>query len=170
MPIVTVEDGSGLRDANSYISRADANTYFSTHLYPGAWATATDDNKDTALIMATRVLDNAVDWNGVRRTYEQALGWPRAAVYDRNAELLPHDVIPRRLKEAVAELATHLLGSDRTAERESIGIKSVKVDTIDIEFDRHDLKPVLPPSVVDMIDDFGSIKGTGFGSVKLVRS
>lgn len=62
---------------NSYISLADAKTYFSTRLYADAWTAADDDTKSSALIMATRKIDRQ-KFNGQKANYDQTLKFPRA--------------------------------------------------------------------------------------------
>lgn len=49
------EDGTGKPDANTYADAADADAYFAGHLYASAWTVATNDQKATALAMATRL-------------------------------------------------------------------------------------------------------------------
>ena len=72
--VVTPGDAS----ANSYCSRAVADTYHEDRLHATTWANAADDTKDAALLMATRVIDQQFNWAGFR-TYPgtQRLEWPQ---------------------------------------------------------------------------------------------
>jgi len=77
---LTVEDGTGKANADSYISQTDADTYFSNHDSPTAWTGLTSDQKDAALRYATTALDGLFAWEGFVVTSTQALGWPRSGV------------------------------------------------------------------------------------------
>lgn len=156
-------------NANSYCTLAEAEAFHETNLYATAWTDATDDEKTAALIWATRILDEQVQWYGYQSTVAQSLAWPRSAVQERSgmAYIVP-TIVPAFLKNATAELAKHLLTGDRTKER-GFGIKSVVADTVSVEFDKHDVKPFLPPSVISMVSMFGDISGPGRISVPLVR-
>lgn len=79
---LTVEDGTGLANANSFISLAAANAY---HAARGnsAWDALDDaDAKVPALIRATDYIEQMYRerWAGYLRTTTQALAWPRFAV------------------------------------------------------------------------------------------
>lgn len=166
---LTVIVTPGASDANSYCSRAEADTYHEAHLYGSAWSSATDPNKDKALVWATRLLDEQIDWSGYAHSNEQALRWPRDGVLDRDGRLyLAETTIPTFLKNATAELARHLLVGDRTQER-SFGIQEVTADTVSVTFDKHDEKPFLPPSVASLIGPYGMVQGHSGGVAKLVR-
>ncbi len=167
MPTVIITPGAS--NANSYCSRADGDAYHEAHLYASAWTGATADQKDAALIWATRLLDEQVEWSGYAASNEQALRWPRYEVLDRDGRFyFPHDAIPTFLTYATAELARHLLAGDRTQER-SIGIQSVTADTVSVEFDKHDIKPIVPPSVFSLVRAYGEVIGPHGGTVKLER-
>lgn len=101
-----VEDGTGKTDAESYISVADADTYHSNHGNPATWSGASTGTKETALREATDYVDRfyGAVWVGTRKTTTQRLYWPR---YDAWVDdvLLDSTILPRPLKEAVAELA-----------------------------------------------------------------
>jgi len=168
----------GALDANSYCTAAEGDAYHATHLYASVWLAATVPNKEAALIWATRLLDEQVDWKGDPSTFSQALKWPRWGVYKDGSSggysygwfmaYLSPDTIPQFLKNATAELARYLLTEDRTVER-SFGITSVKADTMQVDFDKRDVKPILPPSVKSIVDRYGSLRGPGSITAKLER-
>jgi hypothetical protein len=62
--------------ANSYVTLAQANTYFETVPDSSTWTSKTDDQKNRALISATGWLDG-LTYYGDRCTTTQALKWPR---------------------------------------------------------------------------------------------
>ena len=157
-------------NANSYCLRSEADAYHQTHLYNAVWLAADDWKKEAALIWATRLLDEQVDWRGYVTTVPQSLRWPRSMVIDRDRQqYFDNTTIPIFLKNATAELARHLLIGDRTQER-SYGLASVKADTVDVVFDKHDVKPILPPSVRSIVEPYGMVNGPGSGIAKLVRA
>ena len=63
-------------NANSYVTLAEANTYFETVPDSSTWTNKTDDQKNRALISATRWIDSFVFY-GDRCDQGQALKWPR---------------------------------------------------------------------------------------------
>jgi hypothetical protein len=167
MPTIIATPGA--TNANSYCTMAEADAYHEAHLYASTWDDAEDDNKIAALIWATRLLDEQVDWKGYITSMTQALRWPRSSVPDRDGRFyFDPTTIPTFLKNATAELARHLLTGDRTAER-GFGIQSVVADTVEVVFDKHDVKPVLPPSVSAIVEPYGIVNGPGSGTAKLVR-
>lgn len=81
MPLI-VETGAGLANANSYISLAEANVYFSDRGIT-AWDLLDDgDQKTPALINAAEYMRRTYGrlWKGVRATTTQRLDWPRYGV------------------------------------------------------------------------------------------
>lgn len=125
-----VETGSGLTNADSYVSLTDANTY---HVARGSstWTASvpSDAVKEAALIKATDFIDARYRdrWKGRKNTSAQALTWPRTgAVIDgdgsegfvagfgpvTNGFLISSDTIPELLKRAVSELALRSLAEE----------------------------------------------------------
>lgn len=105
-----VEDGSGMSDAESYASVAEADAYHDAHGTPASWTAASTTTKEQALRKATDYLDEhyALDWKGARANTGQRLRWPRVGVFDSDGYNVPAsgaESIPRRLKDATAILA-----------------------------------------------------------------
>ncbi|MBP9869916.1 MAG: hypothetical protein KBC53_00255 [Nitrosomonas sp.] len=103
MAIVT-EDGTGKSDAQSYLSLADADAYFTARGI-AAW-TGANSTKEAALIAATEYID--IRWGDLLKgslefTDTQALLFPRLNVYDNEGRALTG--IPQRLERATAEYA-----------------------------------------------------------------
>ncbi len=94
-------------NSNSYITVADATTYFDNRLDASDWTAATADNKAAALITATSWLDT-VDFYGDRSATTQALKWPRTDVTCDGVEATA-SFIPREIKDATCEAALALL-------------------------------------------------------------
>lgn len=109
---ITVEDGTGLVNADAYISEADADTYFAA-IANTTWAGATTPAKEQAIVKATRYMEKrfGIKWKGIIASSTQALGWPRNYVYDeRGTEL--DDQVPTAIAHACAEYAVHALTND----------------------------------------------------------
>lgn len=102
---LTVEDGTGLDNANSYVSIADANTYFADRGVT-TWAALSDDAKEEALIKATEYAD--IRWGDELRSRPlvsgQALEMPRRALRDRYGDEI--EGLPRDWVRGVLEYAT----------------------------------------------------------------
>lgn len=167
---LVVEDGSGTADANSYASVADADDYHAGHLYAGTWTAADQQQREKALIMATRLLDEHVEWQGAKADDGNGLQWPRTGAYDRGGWLIGNNEVPADLKRAAAEFARLLLVEDRTAfdEPETAGFKSVRAGSLAFEVETVDRRRLIPSRVAAMIAPFGRI-ATG-GVIKLVRA
>src|ERR1051326_898416 len=134
---ITLDTTVGGASANSYCSLAEANTYHAAHPYSAVWDAATDDQKNRAPVPATRLIDEQVEWDGVVTNGSvQALLWPRAGMYYQNEWYIPVDVIPQKLKDAVAEFARQRLAEDRTADTaiDRLGIKRIRVGPVDVDF------------------------------------
>jgi hypothetical protein len=116
---LTVEDGSGLAAAESYLSVADADTYWSKHGNPPAWEGASDSNKEDALRRATQWIDLHYGdrFSGRKRLSTQALRWPRlGATTDEDFAILA-STIPESLKDATAEMARRAVGTELLSDR-----------------------------------------------------
>lgn len=106
---ITVEDGTGLSNADSYLSVANADTYH-TNFGNSAW-TGTTAVKEAALRKATQYLDSTYMWKGDISSTTQSLNFPRINIEDSQGRILD-DTIPIKLKDATAELALAALSSD----------------------------------------------------------
>lgn len=101
----TVEDGTGLADANSFASVAFADAYFSERGIT-TW-TGSDTAKEQALVRATDYVANRFTWRLAPYSDEQALPFPTVDPCSSNpAEM------PAKLLKATSEYA--LRGLDGT--------------------------------------------------------
>jgi len=137
---LVVEDGSGLPNAEAYISAADADAYFAAR-NNSTWAAIPDQaTKEAYLRQGCEWMEARYRWQGVRATAltcgsfwepatsttPQALSWPRKRVII-DGVLLPYTAVPLAIIRANAELAlrasTGELAPDETAQivRETIG-------------------------------------------------
>jgi len=161
---------AGGSSADSYSTVAEADTYHDSHLYATDWTNATTANKEKALKMATRILDEKIDWNGSRATSTQALGWGRASITDDGVAILS-SIVPNAIKNATSEFARHLISSDLTVDAQGKGLDSLAVGSITLSFDKSDTAGVLPSIVQEMLRGWGDIHARAkFGTVSVVRS
>lgn len=133
MPLTLITT-PGAADANSYADLDEAAAYNESRLYADAWADF--DNKEAALIMATRLLDGLVIWTGAAASATQSLCWPRSGMLSRNGFAIPNDEIPTELKEACAEYARQLTVKDFSADDDVIvsGIQSLRAGSVSLSF------------------------------------
>ena len=97
-----VEDGTGLPNADSYVSIEFADSYFSARGVTD-WTALTQAKKEVALICATDYIDNVFQWYGKKQFEGQSLRFPRVNIKDYEGE----DIVgvPNCLKQAVCDTA-----------------------------------------------------------------
>lgn len=172
---LVLETGAGLANANSYATAAEGDSYHDAHLYATDWTGATSSTKETALVWATRLLDEQIDWAGAKQSREQALAWPRVGVVDCEGHSIDSDQVPAKVKNACAEMARYLIGENRTLENDTRGIAFMGAGSLQITPNVSDRKGVLPDSVIAIVQGacFGTVHGTGgagMGFAKLLRT
>jgi hypothetical protein len=107
-----VEDGTIVAGAESYISVADADTYFTARANATRDALA-DADKEAALRKATDYMTGryGLRWKGERVSELQALDWPRSGAY-ANGFLIDSGSVPVAVQRACAELAVRASADD----------------------------------------------------------
>ncbi len=93
---------------NSYVSVADADTYFTERLGATAWTGATTGNKTAALLQACRTLER-LRYIGSHPGSTQSLSWPREGATDPRGYGIASTVVPQAMKDAQCEEALALL-------------------------------------------------------------
>ena len=169
---LVVEDGSGLVNANSYatLAEADLELLQLPDGYKTDWDAANNYVKERLLIWATRLLDEWVDWYGAKNTQTQALRFPRSGLVDPDDYVLASDEVPAFLKTATAFLGKELAADERTSEPAQ-GIDSLTVGPISIDFTGGTMpsKRVLPAAIRSIVAPYGRLKGGRRTSIDLVR-
>ncbi len=112
----------GGASANSYVTLADADAYFETTPDSATWTDKTNDQKNRALISATRWID-ALNFYGNRCSTTQALKWPRKD-YTVDGIDLACTLIPIGIEVATFELA-RALANDTDAITGSTGTTGI---------------------------------------------
>jgi hypothetical protein len=113
----TVEDGTGLENANAYITEA----FFRDH-HDGRSRDVTfysQEEVEGAVVKASDYVDQRFGrrFLGTRLINQQGLEWPRLSAFDNDGFLLnePYDGVPRQLEKAVAEytlIVLRLIGNE----------------------------------------------------------
>lgn len=145
----------GSPDANSYVTVAEANAYFSDRVHSSAWDDF--DDKASALVTASQMLDWYVRWKGYKSTSEQSMGWPRINVVRKDGTEVPSDIILPEVKVAAYELALSSLEADRTADDPMAGIEQIKAGSLMVKADNGDADStaadVIPEKVWRILSD-----------------
>jgi hypothetical protein len=134
-----VEDGTGKSNAESYLSVADADSYWTALGTPSAWSGSSTTEKEQALRKATNYIDAIYgpQFRGVRAVATQRLRFPRAALYDDEGSLISSTSVPEAVKNSTAILANAAReDGDLLVDLDSggsIGGERVKVGPIEID-------------------------------------
>lgn len=119
----TVEDGTGLADANSLCTVEVADAYF-TERGIAAW-TGSTPNKQMALVRGTDYLEArwGLRFKGVRQFDAQALSFPR--LYIGNDSLVPA-AVQRAVAEYGVRALTKTLDPDPTTDARAMPVKRLR--------------------------------------------
>lgn len=126
-----------VKGTNSYLTLAEANAYFADRIDVDAWASASDGAKQQALVTAAAMLDD-LSWTGTAVSGDQSMAFPRIGEYfdpkiGTIVELVSGEV-PKRIENANADLAYHLLNNDGllddTGSAESIVIGEIQLSRV----------------------------------------
>jgi hypothetical protein len=86
---------------NTYVTRAEANTYLGDALGSESWAFLSPDDQDKALLTAFKLLERQL-WQGEA---VGAVDWPRTGVIDCAGDPVDDASVPTDIKSAQIELA-----------------------------------------------------------------
>jgi len=158
-------------EANAYCSLEEAEALMQGHPFSTRWDAATADMRRRALVLATRLLDDSMTWDGDPTTYEQKLQWPRMGCVTRTGDELADDSIPEAVREATVELARLVLVSDRSLDNEAqaAGLTSLSAAGISMSFKANAGSKPIPDAVARMLAHLGAVAGSSF-VVPLVRT
>lgn len=160
---LTVEDGSQVANADSYVSVADARTYLAAR---GESFTADDAVAEQNLLKAMDVLEaKRSQYKGTKVSSTQSLQWPRDEVYI-DGLLFAKDAIPDELVHAQAYLALYAqdyalqaVGSGRIVVKEKVDViersySDSKVGTVQAQFNKVDdlLAPLLSNAGLSLVN------------------
>lgn len=133
---ITVEDGTGLPNADALISVAYADSYHTTRGNT-TW-TGTDADKEKAIVRATFYLTDSFDWLGNKvNARSQALAFPRYGLTDEEGYAVASDAVPDEIQRACAELALRELVTPGTLTPDVTAgdaVKREKIGQIEVEY------------------------------------
>ena len=156
-----VEDGTGIADANSYVSEAEYLDYWTNRGNATAMAITGDDLK-SLLIQATDYVESVYygKWLGDSLTATQALEFPR--VID-----LVDVGVPSRLKKACFELALKANSGSLLTDVEQRVTKE-KVGSLSVEYDKYSNQLTQYTNVYELVKPYLLNQSTT--SVKVTRT
>lgn len=187
VPAINVSNAIDL-SGNTYLTLAQADTYFDNRPGSTGWYGVTSDNKERALLTAVTLLDEARIWIGAPVREDQPLAWPRVAIrpserrarrlirtgfetltgatgglYDARSRFWASNVIPKPIKDAQCEIALALLDADYNLAPNEASIKSFSADGLSVEFDTPQKRTELPVLVSRLLAPMS------MGGVELLR-
>lgn len=133
----TVEDGSGVTDATTYVNVADADQIVED--YGLSWVSGvSEDDKKQGLNAGSQFIDQEMaPWKGTKYLSTQGLAFPRAGVVDINGYAFDVDVIPENLRRSVVEAAVYWTNNSKVFPKVDSGgalkKKKIKIDVIEID-------------------------------------
>lgn len=132
-----VENGTGLPNADSYVSVEYADDYFSARGVSG-WDSLSNEKKEQSLICATDYIDNIFQWYGKKATTEQSLRFPRVNIKDYEGQ----DIVgvPNCLKQAVCDAANILSNGTELFQKknENGDVVSETITTLSFTYSKSD--------------------------------
>lgn len=138
MSTFLVEDGTGLTASTSYVSLAEAESYFADMpaVMTALWTPLSNPQKEVLLMYATRVLDQRTTWKGLKVVAASALRWPRSGVIDCDKLPVAEDEVPEPVKAVVCELALFYANPKNGASivAANSGLKRLVVDVLEFEW------------------------------------
>ena len=175
MAVSTLVTTAGSATANAYVTLAVADQYHEDRpAVSTTWASATDAQKNAAILWATTLMDSLWEWTGFSTDSLQLLLWPRQSMLKRNEwEFVLDAVIPIELQEATAEYARQLLVSDRAGDSdiETQGLTAVKAGPVALQFKQGVVAKPVPDAVFNLIPpSWGVVKSRVRGVRDLMRT
>lgn len=172
MMAIVVEDGTGLVNADSYVSVADADAYLSVLPSDATtlWDALSATEKENALKWATRVLNNKASFEGYKTVETSALRWPRTSVCDVDGVEVDSTSIPRQITSATIELVRILLEEDITTGQDISSLKRIMVDVIEIEFQDETTQGRIPSYLNATLGGLGWVTSGPRQAVGIIRT
>jgi hypothetical protein len=128
---------------NCYVFYEEAEDYFETRIDSGSWHNADEEDRESALVTATMIIDEN-QFIGVAVSSEQSLSWPRTNATYLEPKLgayisLSSDNIPDRIKKATFETAYQLLSNENLLEQKTQTFEKISIGSITIEDSNNDV-------------------------------
>lgn len=152
--VFTVEDGTLVDGANSYVSLAEANDINSIDPR-STWGTLDDPTKQQLLMFATRWIDERCYFFGHKVKRDQALRWPRWGVRDRENLLYLHTVVPAPIRQLAARLGATFNESRPEDMEQAAGVRRFRTDLVEVEWQQGYLQNSAPGYVGSLLAGIG---------------
>ena len=157
---LTVEDGTIVANANTYINEVDADAYFTARADPSDWTGATTAVVEAALIYAAAQLDGLIDWNGAIADNDQVLAWPRSGAEDHEGRDILVTVVPQRIKDAQCEMALlHIQSAVNQAYDRGGMVAREKVGPVEVEYFDGAMAEQDYPFIYRLLMGLGTVRG-----------
>lgn len=128
---LTIEDGSGVAGASSYIDVAAARTYAAAR---GLTLPAADGDVEALLIKSMDFIEAyRGDFQGLKTAATNPLQWPRTGV-TLDGYPLAEDAIPQVLKDAQAQLAVDAQNADLMPTGTGREVVMERVDVVQVQY------------------------------------
>lgn len=128
---LTIEDGSGVAGANSYIDVAAARAYAVAR---GLTLPAADGDVEALLIKSMDFIEAyRGDFQGLKTAATNSLQWPRTGV-TLDGYPLAEDAIPQVLKDAQAQLAVDAQNADLMPTGSGREVVMERVDVVQVQY------------------------------------
>jgi len=160
-------------DANSYVTRADADAYFADRMHSSAWTALDDAVKDSLLVTSSQMLDWYINWKGDKATVAQSMQWPRTGAIRPDGTEIDDDVLPPEVKTAVYEQALVSIETDRMTDDPLAGIGQLRAGSLMIKAGAE--KPndtnadAVPDQIYRILSDLYN-QGSSVSVVRLLRA
>lgn len=147
-----VEDGTGLSNAEAFISVDDATTYLAARGSADAWDAIED--KEAALRLAADYMlqQYRMRWAGYRNSETQALDWPRQLCPNPDFSgysYIANTVVPNDVKYANALLALKTASGDLLADQAPFAVEKT-VGPLTVKYAEH-TNPATKYAAVEML-------------------
>lgn len=166
----TLEDGTGLTAANSYVSLAEADDYFAVDPNATAYLALIDADQEKYLAWASRVLDARTTWAGYKKVETSGLRWPRVGVYDRDRIAVEDDIVPKPVKDATCELARFLMTYNPAQGQGVENLRKIVVDVVEIEYQEGTSQVEWPAFLNEILEPLGQFRSGQGGFAKIRRT
>jgi hypothetical protein len=186
---IQVDTGVGVFTKDSYVRFGTASRVYKVtsplrdsgklFIEPALEAVVADDalvtrvtmnEREAALVWATRLLDQMMIWNGTKRTNEQVLRWPRSGVLDPDGFFYDYDTIPPLLEEGTAELALVLLESNAFKQPGILGqgVDNVQLGPLRVNIASSERTDVIPQNILSLLSPLGRLEPEAKHGTKMV--
>ena len=158
-----VEDGTGLPDANAFITQEWCRGYWTDR--EKAFRGSTDEQIQAAIIRATQFISEGYAWKGYRtkrrppESTKQALTWPRFDASDEEGNTVEFDAIPLEIRQATAEAAHYELDNPGGLQPHFVAhqkVSKLRAGSVEVDYDARSGRAAGARPVLLLVEDLVS--------------